>query len=138
MSKLLSLIFGLSLSGFSLAADVDAALFGNFGHAYTGQPGTPVWTLRPAAAGASLLQHGDASSLTMQVMTAAQRERFWEKMWWPVATAASAHCLIGRETVVCRVATVDRRKIDGLSAAPSDFFYYDPVGGIISMLPLKK
>lgn len=138
MNKLIFLGIALLSSGLGLAAEVDPALFGNFGHPYTGRPGTPVWSIRPAPSGARLFQHGDASSLAMQVMSAAQREGFWESMWWPVATAASAHCLVGRATVVCRVATAERRKIDDLNEAPSDFFHYDPVGGVISMLPLKK
>jgi hypothetical protein len=143
------------------AQDIDFA--GRYGHSATAQAGEPVWALHREGDGwrAQGLGDEDGGLHRAAVLGRQGRERFWEKMLWPVETAAAAQCLGWGQTpgsledllsgqtppgieqggfgnaLICHVPAQARRDIDWLAGHEQDWFYYDPVAGVMEIIPLR-
>ena len=108
----------------------------------------------------------DAASMAYRLSPAGRRA-FWEKMDWPSQTADNADCVTWGEAeaslldllqepqadagpkagadvvgnaLVCHVPAAARKKIGWLQDSSEDWFYYDPMAGVMEVrrLPVDK
>lgn len=141
------------------SAEVDL-LSGQYGHGASEPAYTPVWEVRQVADGwqARNLQEPVASTATR--LSLEGRRAFWEKMAWPVASADTADCVTWGEAppslgdwledkpvtaiagtfgnaLVCHVPAAARTQIGWLQGSPEDWFYYDPMAGVMEVRQLR-
>lgn len=134
---------------------------GQYGHDASEPAYEPVWAVTKSgdAWQAGFIEDGAATRAYR--VSARGRAAFWEKMDWPAATAAEADCLSWGEAfpglldmledrptpappdtfgyaILCHVPVEAREAISWLANESEDWFYYDPVAGVMSVrrLPL--
>lgn len=132
-------------------------LSGRYGHDYTQSAGDPVWVVSQDADGWHALTPGDGELSDAYRIAPAARAAFWDAMAWPADTAAAADCLSWGErmptlsdlldekpppsdpqetygsSVLCHVPSEARAGIDTLADQASDWFYYDPMLGLMQI-----
>lgn len=133
----------------------DDRLSGRYGHEYSQPASAPVWAISEKADGWHALTLGDGASTAAYRLNPAGRSAFWEAMSWPTDASASADCLswgepepnlsdlLGEKTapadprdaygssVLCHVPSKARQSVEWLKGNSSDWFYYDPMMGVI-------
>ena len=66
-------------------------------------------------------------------MDEAGKAAFWEQMWWPADKAKNAQCLSTEwkwQGIMCYVHRSARAEVSDLAKNGSDYFYFDPLGGL--------
>ena len=104
---------------------------GQFGHGYTSKQNDVVWTVRKSSSTYELVTHGDESVAAAHPLTLEERKAFWKKMWWQSDSFSKASCLGNHSELLCHVPARSRKSDADLKGMQSDFFHYDPVGGVI-------
>lgn len=126
------------LAPMSGAAQTDS-LAGEYGHNYTEKDGTPVWEVRQKGDTYELLSLGTPpSSQEVHVLTADERRHFWQTMWWSEESSAQVNCIGNTQEVICFVPATTRQTIAALKENDSDYFYYDPTGGLMEIQKLPQ
>ncbi len=132
-----------------------------YGHGATALEDDPVWIVerRQETWQVRLAANGEVADAHR--LNAKGRAGFWDRMTWPAATASEADCLTWGEkpasladflddsppspapagddygnAVLCHVPAAHRAQIDWLSTHGSDWFYYDPMFGVMEVHPL--
>lgn len=127
------------LSVFCLCAPTGAAyaetdpFVGRFTHDYTRSKDESVWTVKKSGAAWQVLIHGSRETVSARRTSDAERKAFWEQMWWPADKANDARCLRieGKwPGLMCYVQSSTRAHISDLAKNKSDYFYFDPMGGL--------
>ncbi|MET0892045.1 MAG: hypothetical protein ABWY01_00570 [Pseudoxanthomonas sp.] len=161
VAKTVSLLIALVGPGANaLAAEPDHPLSGRYGHDASEPAYAPVWELQRRGEGWLAVTLVDGQSVHAYPLSSAGRAAFWKKMNWAVASAADANCiswgeappdLLGMlqespgvappdtfgEALICHVPAASRRAIDWLAGATEDWFYYDPVAGVMQVRQLR-
>ena len=133
MKRLLSVLTLYVLAG-SASAET-SPLVGSFTHDFTRPSNQSVWTVKKAGAAWQVRLHGGNQTVRARPATDAERAA-WEKMWWPADKAKSAQCLRVEEQspgLMCYVHGSTRAGISDLSKNKSDYFYFDPMGGLMEI-----
>lgn len=149
----------LSLQAPSLSAAEHDQFSGHYGHHASDPVYQPVWQIEREGDGwqASTLADGEHSPA--QELPAEGRRAFWEKMGWPPGTSAAADCITWGEAppslldaldsleagaapapaaaygnaLLCHVSADTRANIDWLAGNADDWFYYDPIVGVMEV-----
>lgn len=124
------LLLSATLNGASASSD---PLVGQFTHDFTRPENQPVWTVEKSSAGWRVLFHGSNEKFTAKQLDNAGKAAFWEQMWWPADKAKGAQCLSieGKwQGVMCYIHRNARAEVSDLARNGSDYFYYDPLGGL--------
>jgi hypothetical protein len=111
-------------------------LVGSFTHDFTRVKNDPVWTVKKTGSVWQVRLHGANATVQARPATNAERAAFWEQMWWPADKAKEAQCLRVEEqspAMICYVHGSTRAGIDALSKNKSDYFYFDPMGGLMEI-----
>ena len=111
-------------------------LVGSFTHDFTRVKNDPVWTVKKTGSAWQVRLHGANATVHARPATNAERAAFWEQMWWPADEAKEAQCLRVEEqspAMMCYVHGSARAGIDALSKNKSDYFYFDPMGGLMEI-----
>lgn len=148
---------GLLAPLWACAGPAGERLSGRYGHDYTQPADEPVWAISQDADGWHALTLGDGERSVARRIGPAARAAFWDAMAWPADTAATADCLswgermpalsdlLDEETpptdprgsygtsVLCHVPGEARAGIDTLAGNASDWFYYDPMLGLMQI-----
>jgi len=122
---------------FPAVVSAQTHLVGDFTHDYTTPKNKPVWTIQNTSDIWTVYNHGGKKTFKAKTLSEAERRKFWEKMWWPTATAAEASCLTYDEALICHVPKKAKIKIDDLKNRGSEYFHYDSIGGMME-ISLKK
>lgn len=129
----MSLAF-LSLCIAAVLSNADEThLVGKFGHAYTNNRSEPVWSITKNQKQFTIFQYGDKSKFSAQLASSKQKQEFWSKMFWDSNLSAQATCLISQETMICHIDSATRKNIPDLQSNQTDFFYYDPMVGLMEI-----
>ncbi|MCH6483282.1 hypothetical protein MMG85_06840 [Pseudoxanthomonas sp. LH2527] len=156
-----SLLFLLLLAP-SAQAVPPAPFAGQYGHGATADSDEVVWSVQGEAPSWRLTRTADDEQVDAQRMRARGREAFWTRMDWPVDSSTDADCLTWGEKpaslqdlladtppaplaagddyglgVLCHVPAPARSRIDWLAGNASDWFYYDPVAGVMEVRRLR-
>jgi hypothetical protein len=139
------------------AADPAAERFGGrYGHGASEPAFEPVWEVRRAGEGWQTGTLADGEFAQAYTLSPAGRDAFWDKMGWPLPTAADAHCVSWGQApgglmdlladapaasppdtfgyaLICHVPAASRQAIDSLADESEDWFYYDPMAGIMGV-----
>lgn len=143
------------------AQDVDR-FAGRYGHGATASVDDTVWIVERGREAWQVRLAANGESADARRLTAKGRAGFWDRMMWPVATASDADCLTwgGKpasladvladapasaaatgddygNALLCHVPAMARARIDWLSANGTDWFYYDPMFGVMEVHPLR-
>jgi hypothetical protein len=131
MNRILSvLLLGAITSGVAAGPD---PLVGQFTHDFTRPENQPVWTVKKSGTGWRVLFHGANETMVAKQVNNAGKAAFWEQMWWPADKAKDAQCLSieGKwQGMMCYVHRNARAGVSDLAQNGSDYFYYDPLGGL--------
>ncbi|RZA34063.1 MAG: hypothetical protein EOP92_17600 [Lysobacteraceae bacterium] len=142
------------------AADPDV-LAGRYGHDVSEPAYQPVWEVIHEGGRWQARNVGDDDYSVAYRMSGVGRRAFWEKMGWPLASADTADCVswgdapaslvdmleeaipvTGADTyglaLVCHVPPATRAQIDWLRASAEDWFYYDPMAGVMEVRRLPR
>ena len=142
------------------AADPDV-LAGRYGHDASEPAYQPVWEVIHEGERWQARNVGDDAYSVAYRMSGVGRRAFWEKMGWPLASADVADCVswgtapaslvdmleeitpvTGADTyglaLVCHVPPAARTQIDWLQASTEDWFYYDPMAGVMEVRRLAR
>lgn len=142
----------IALAGPLQAAEVEFA--GRYGHRFTAAPGQPVWLVERDGDGyRATTVTGDGDVRPARVLSEDGRRAFWKKMLWDEADAAQASCLnwgdpppptlremlaeapaapaIAGASLLCHVPAAQRARMTWLVNRQSDWFYYDPMAGVM-------
>nr|WP_298134124.1 hypothetical protein [uncultured Pseudoxanthomonas sp.] len=139
-----------------------APFTGQYGHGATADRDEVVWIVQGEAPSWRLTRTTDEEQVDAQRMGARGREAFWTRMDWPADSSTDADCLTWGEKpaslqdlladtppapvatgddyglgVLCHVPASARARIDWLAANASDWFYYDPVAGVMEVRRLR-
>lgn len=156
-----SLLFLLLLAPSTQAAP-PAPFAGQYGHGATADSDDVVWIVQGEAPSWHITRTTDDEQVDAQRMGARGREAFWHRMDWPADSSTDADCLTWGERpaslqdlladtpptrtpggedyglgVLCHVPTPARARIDWLAGHASDWFYYDPVAGVMEVRRLR-
>jgi hypothetical protein len=124
----------LLLACISLTAFAEPSrLPGVYGHDFTTKKADAVWTVKQRGDAFEVKRHGDGSVASGKSLSAEQRKEFWEKMWWESDAYMKAECLGAEDDVFCFVPAPERAKESWLKDYTSNYFHYDPAGGLIEM-----
>lgn len=151
----------LMLSPFAVASD-PAPFVGDYGHGATHDADEVVWRVVESEAGWRLVSTGDGEVVDAHRMGQPGRAAFWNRMGWPVESSHDADCLTwGKKPasledlladtppapvaadgdyglgVLCRVPLDARIQTGWLGDQASDWFYYDPVAGVMEARRLR-
>jgi hypothetical protein len=138
MPKVIAILLFTTLLSVPVIADA-SPLVGTFGHAYTSNKIEPVWTMTENKGVFNLRFHSDNSVRQLKILSSADRQKFWQKMWWKSSSHIKAIC-VGDETstMICSVSKAERASQPDLKSLQSDIFYYDSGLGLIEMVRLGK
>jgi len=117
------------------------SLVGQFTHDFTLPENQPVWTVKKTGTTWRVLFHGSNETLLAKQVDEAGKAAFWEQMWWPSDKAKGARCLsIGGkwQGMMCYVHGKARAEVSDLAQNGSDYFYYDPLGGLKEIRRIRK
>jgi len=134
MKRFLAVVCLYALTG-SASARNDP-LVGSFTHNFTRVKNDPVWTVKKTGTAWHVRVHGANEPVHARLATNAERAAFWEQMWWLADKAKDARCLRVEEHspgLMCYVHGSTRAGIDALSKHKSDYFYFDPMGGLMEI-----
>ena len=158
------LLFPLALlaSSFPTLAGDAAPFAGDYGHDATASADDVVWSVEAVGAYWRVVRTADGDAHDAHRLQAPGRMKFWDRMGWPTDTAADADCLSWGEKpssledllsdtppvaaapgddyglgLLCHVPPASRSRIDWLANHPSDWFYYDPVAGVMAVRRLR-
>lgn len=137
------------------------AFAGRYGHDATALPDDVVWIVQQAGDRWRVMQVGDGSTSDAHRLQRRGRDAFWARMDWPEGTGTDADCLSWGEkpgslqdllseappapsapgedyghALLCHVPQPSRARIAWLADNTSDWFYYDPVFGVIEVRAL--
>ncbi len=146
--------------GNAAAAESADRFSGRYGHDASEPAYEPVWEVRRAGEGwqAGAVEAGEFADAYR--ISPAGRRAFWEKMNWPAATSADADCLSWGDAppdlmdlledkppaaradtfgnaLICHVPVASRQAIDWLAGHAEDWFYYDPMAGVMDVRQLR-
>lgn len=135
---------------------------GQYGHGATDNPDEVVWIVQPQGAHWRITRTSDDDRVDAHPLAARGREAFWARMDWPADSSTAADCLTWGEKpasladlladappspaatgddyglgVLCRVPMPARARIDWLADHASDWFYYDPILGVMEVRRLR-
>ncbi|WP_156970611.1 hypothetical protein [Andreprevotia chitinilytica] len=130
----------LCISSLFLSVSVVACandLLGTFGHDATENAQTPVWMVTQNGRSFNLYRHGDHSNQAVKLLSEADRKGFWEKMWWKSTSYTQAQCIGAGELVLCYVPSKARKMERSLKTQKNDYFYYDPMSGVMEVHKIK-
>ncbi len=159
--RLFRLVCLLALSPVALASE-PVSFAGDYGHGATHDADEVVWRVQEADAGWRLTSTGNGEISDAQRLGVRGRAAFWSRMGWPVESSHEADCLswgkkpasledlladappapsapgddYGRG-VLCHVPPTARARIDWLAGNDSDWFYYDPMAGVMEARRLR-
>jgi hypothetical protein len=158
----LSLLLGVLALSPAASAGEPVSFAGDYGHGATHDPDEVVWRVQDADAGWRLTSTGDGEVVDAYRLAARGREAFWRRMGWPADSSAAADCLTwgdrpaslddlladtppapaapgddGGLGVLCHVPPTARARIDWLAGNGSDWFYYDPMAGVMEVRRLR-
>lgn len=156
-----SLLFLLLLAP-SVQAAPPVPFAGQYGHGATADSDEVVWSVQGEAPSWRLTRTADDEQVDAQRLGARGRAAFWTRMDWPVDSSADADCLTWGEKpaslqdlladtpptplaagddyglgVLCHVPASARSRIDWLAGNASDWFYYDPIAGVMEVRRLR-
>ena len=114
------------------------SLVGDFTHGYTDPKNETVWTVENTRDMWTVYSHGAKETFKAKILSEAERINYWEKMWWPTATAKLADCLTYDAALICHIPKKAKMKIDWIKKNKSDYFHYDAIGGVIEISLTKK
>jgi hypothetical protein len=80
--------------------------------------------------------HGSNETARARLVSDSERAAFWEQMWWPAGKANGAQCLRieGQSNALMYfVQSKIRAQVSDLSKNKSDYFYFDPTGGLMEI-----
>jgi len=159
ISKRALLVVLAAWVGQATAGETTDLFSGRYGHDASEPAYAPVWELKRGGEGWQAVTVIEGESVDAYRLSSAGRGAFWQKMHWPVATAADADCISWGEAppdllamlqeapavaspdtfgeaLICHVPAASRHAIDWLADATEDWFYYDPMAGIMSVRQL--
>jgi hypothetical protein len=138
------------------------AFVGTYGHGATALPDDVVWIVQQAGDHWRVVQVADGAASDAHRLQRRGRDAFWARMDWPEGTGAEADCLSWGEkpgsledllsdvppvpsapgedyghALLCHVPQPSRARIAWLADNTSDWFYYDPVFGVIEVRALR-
>lgn len=122
---------------FTLASADQNILVGKYGHAYTAQDNTPVWTIKEEKGKFTIFQYGDNSKQFATIATEQQKQSFWEKMFWEPTSSTNAMCIINKESIFCHFTDELPKQVPDLVSYQSNYFYYDITLGLMEIKMLK-
>jgi hypothetical protein len=134
MKPMLGVFFLYALGGAASAAS--DPLVRSFTHDFTRIKNDAVWTVKKTGSTWQVRVHGANETVRARPATNAERAAFWEQMWWPADKAKDAQCLRVEEQspgLMCYVHGSTRAGISALSKNKSDYFYFDPMGGLMEI-----
>lgn len=134
MKRLLTAFCLCALAG-GVRAGIDPFV-GSFTHDFTHIKNDSVWTVKKTGSAWQVRAHGANQTVRARPATDGERAAFWEQMWWPADKANDAQCLRIEEQsqgMMCYVQGRTRAGISGLSKHKSDYFYFDPMGGLMEI-----
>lgn len=134
----ISALLALLIAPFCCKADGET-LTGLYGHQFTAQPNAPVWSVRSKGKAYQVISlNADESTPDSHEWSKDERLAFWERMLWPPDTSADAQCVGNEDEVICFVPSQSRKRIDWLRESKSDYFHYDPMGGVMKINKLPR
>jgi len=139
MKRILAVIL-LSAMTTAVSANPDSVV-GQFTHDFTLPKNQPVWTVKKTGTTWQVLFHGSNETLSAKQVDEAGKAAFWEQMWWPSDKAKDAQCLSieGKwQGMMCYVHGNARAEVSDLARNGSDYFYYDPLGGLKEIRRIRK
>lgn len=114
-------------------------LIGRFGHEYTKPKGAAVWDVRTSGDQLQLVTlNAEESNARSHELTEGERRKFWQSLWWPEETSVAARCVGNSEEVLCHVPPSVRSKINDLVRHRSNYFHFDPIGGLMEIQRASK
>ncbi|WP_334178394.1 hypothetical protein [Pseudoxanthomonas sp.] len=151
------------LASASLAHADDVAPFaGQYGHAATHDADEVVWTVDATAGRWRIVRMADGEVHDAHRLQARGREAFWTRMGWPADSSREADCLTWGDKpaslenlldetppasvapdedhgpgVLCHVPPATRMQTGWLADHASDWFYYDPIAGVMELHRLR-
>lgn len=159
--RLLLLLALSTYPAFVIAGDADR-FAGDYGHDATATVDDVVWTVEAVGDHWRIVRTADGEAHAAHRLQARGRATFWDRMGWPADTATDADCLSwgekpasladlltdtpaaaaapGEEAglgVLCRVPPASRARIDWLASHAGDWFYYDPIAGVMGVRRLR-
>jgi hypothetical protein len=145
MKKIL-ITLTLGFVSLTCAAQADL-LVGNYGHGYTKKKGEAVWEIKDGSAQYQLVTLNDEEPPPQShEFSESERRELWKTMWWPEQSSVSASCIgsISQDVfgnsvrVICHVPPKARAEIGDLKNYKSNYFYRDPVAGLMEIQKLSK
>ena len=144
-----------------IAGDADR-FAGDYGHDATATADEVVWTVVAVGDQWRIVRTADGEAQAAHRLQARGRATFWDRMGWPADTATDADCLSWGEKpasladlladppnsatapgdeaglgVLCHVPPASRARIEWLASHAGDWFYYDPVAGVMDVRRLR-
>ena len=138
------------------------AFAGNYGHAATASADDVVWQVEEAGHHWRVTLVTTGETHDAHRLQARGRDAFWSRMDWPLDSGAQADCLTWGEkpgslqdlladappapsapgedyghAVLCHVPPAARARIGWIADNASDWFYYDPLLGVIEARALR-
>lgn len=152
----------IALSSTAVAGE-PASFAGDYGHGATHEADEVVWRVQEAGTAWRLTSTGDGEVVDARRLGQHGREAFWNRMGWPADSSRDADCLTWGEKpaslddlladtppapvaageddyglgVLCRVPLAARIRTGWLGDQASDWFYYDPVAGVMEARRLR-
>ncbi len=146
----------LALQAPGALSPVPDLLSGRYGHASSEPAYQAVWEVSHAVDGWHARNLEEPTTSAAIRLSPAGRRAFWEKMGWPVASADTADCVTWGEApasllslledkpanpiagtfgnaLLCHVPAAARKEIGWLQDSIEDWFYYDPVAGVMEV-----
>ncbi|MFC6186103.1 hypothetical protein [Pseudoxanthomonas japonensis] len=139
-----------------------ASFAGDYGHGATHDADEVVWRVQDTGTGWRLTSTGDGGVVDAHRLDRQGRTAFWNRMGWPADSSRDADCLTWGEKpaslddlladtppapvaaggdyglgVLCRVPLAARIQTGWLGDQASDWFYYDPVAGVMEARRLR-
>mgnify|MGYP001214511719 CR=1 FL=1 len=128
----------LTLASFSCSAQANL-LVGKFGHGYSKLKGTPVWEVTMTGNQLNLVTlNAEEPTQPTHELSDAERRRLWQAMWWPEETSITATCVGNSKEVLCHVPSQTRSNIGGLKSQTSNYFYFDPIVGLMEIMRISN
>jgi hypothetical protein len=150
----------IALSSTAFAGE-PVSFAGDYGHGATHEADQVVWRVQEAGT-TWRFTSGDGKVVAAHRLGKQGRAAFWSRMGWPVDSSHDADCLTWGEKpaslddlladappapaspgddygagVLCHVPSSTRARIDWLAGNDSDWFYYDPMAGVMETRRLR-